>query len=65
MQFLRRCNADGQQSELMQIMNGLEVSSPIGDVLSEEGASKISGMTLIRLSVYKTERFPPQMIFCK
>lgn len=25
-------------SELMQIMNGLEVSSPIGDVLSEEGA---------------------------
>lgn len=30
-------------SELMQIMNGLEVSSPIGDVLSEEGAfSKIS-----------------------
>ena len=31
-------------SELMQIMTGLEVSSPIGDVLSEEGAfSKISG----------------------
>lgn len=30
-------------SELMQIMNGLEVSGPIGDVLSEEGAfSKIS-----------------------
>lgn len=30
-------------SELMQIMSGLEVSSPIGDVLSEEGAfSKIS-----------------------
>ena len=30
-------------SELMQIMNGLEVSSPIDDVLSEEGAfSKIS-----------------------
>lgn len=30
-------------SELMQIMNGLEVSSPIGDVLSEEGAfSKIA-----------------------
>lgn len=30
-------------SELMQIMNGLEVSSPIGDVLSEEGAfNKIS-----------------------
>jgi flagellar hook-length control protein FliK len=30
-------------SELMQIMTGLEVSSPIGDVLSEEGAfSKIS-----------------------
>ena len=30
-------------SELMQIMNGLELSSPIGDVLSEEGAfSKIS-----------------------
>lgn len=30
-------------SELMQIMNGLEVSEPIGDVLSEEGAfSKIS-----------------------
>lgn len=30
-------------SELMQIMNGLEVSSPIGDVLSEEGAfSKVS-----------------------
>ena len=25
-------------SELMQIMNGLEVSSPIGDMLSEEGA---------------------------
>lgn len=25
-------------SELMQIMNGLEISSPIGDVLSEEGA---------------------------
>lgn len=25
-------------SELMQIMNGLEVSSPIGDVLTEEGA---------------------------
>lgn len=38
--------ADAMQtdnSELMQIMNGLEVSSPIGDVLSEEGAfSKIS-----------------------
>lgn len=30
-------------SKLMQIMNGLEVSSPIGDMLSEEGAfSKIS-----------------------
>lgn len=30
-------------SELMQIMNGLEVSSPIGDVLSEEGTfSKIA-----------------------
>lgn len=30
-------------SELMQIMTGLEVSSPIGDVLSEEGAfSKVS-----------------------
>lgn len=30
-------------SELMQIMTGLEVSSPIGDVLSEEGAlSKIA-----------------------
>lgn len=30
-------------SELMQIMNGLEVSNPIGDVLSEEGAfSKVS-----------------------
>lgn len=30
-------------SELMQIMTGLEVSSPIGDVLSEEGAfNKIS-----------------------
>lgn len=30
-------------SELMQIMNGLEVSNPIGDVLSEEGAfSKIA-----------------------
>lgn len=30
-------------SELMQIMNGLEVSSPLGDVLSEEGAlSKIA-----------------------
>ena len=30
-------------SELMQIMNGLEVSSPIGDVLSEEGTfSKVS-----------------------
>lgn len=38
--------ADAMQtdnSELMQIMNGLEVSSPIGNVLSEEGAfSKIS-----------------------
>lgn len=38
--------ADAMQtdnSELMQIMNGLEVSSPIGDALSEEGAfSKIS-----------------------
>lgn len=38
--------ADAMQtdnSELMQIMNGLEVSSPIGDVLSEESAfSKIS-----------------------
>lgn len=38
--------ADAMQtdnSELMQIMNGLEVSSPIGDVLSEEGAfNKIS-----------------------
>lgn len=33
--------ADAMQtdnSELMQIMNGLEVSSPIGDALSEEGA---------------------------
>ena len=38
--------ADAMQtdnSELMQIMNGLEVSDPIGDVLSEEGAfSKIA-----------------------
>ncbi len=38
--------ADAMQtdnSELMQIMNGLEVSGPIGDVLSEEGAfSKVS-----------------------
>lgn len=38
--------ADAMQtdnSELMQIMNGIEVSGPIGDVLSEEGAfSKIS-----------------------
>lgn len=38
--------ADAMQtdnSELMQIMNGLEVSSPLGDVLSEEGAlSKIA-----------------------
>ena len=38
--------ADAMQtdnSELMQIMNGLEVSSPIGDVLSEESAfSKVS-----------------------
>lgn len=38
--------ADAMQtdnSELMQIMNGLEVSSPIGDVLSDEGAfSKVS-----------------------
>ena len=56
--------ADAMQtdnSELMQIMNGIEVSDPIGDVLSEEGAfSKVSaGMMLIRLSVYKTERFPP------
>lgn len=38
--------ADAMQtdnSELMQIMSGLEVSSPIGDVLSEEGAfSKIA-----------------------
>lgn len=38
--------ADAMQtdnSELMQIMNGLEVSNPIGDVLSEEGAfSKIA-----------------------
>lgn len=38
--------ADAMQtdnSELMQIMTGLEVSSPIGDVLSEEGAfSKVS-----------------------
>lgn len=38
--------ADAMQtdnSELMQIMNGIEVSDPIGDVLSEEGAfSKIS-----------------------
>lgn len=38
--------ADAMQtdnSELIQIMNGLEVSSPIGDVLSEEGAfSKIA-----------------------
>lgn len=38
--------ADAMQtdnSELMQIMNGLEVSNPIGDVLSEEGAfSKVS-----------------------
>lgn len=32
-------------SELMQIMTGLEVSSPIGDVLSEEGAfSKVSAV---------------------
>ena len=38
--------ADAMQtdnSELMQIMTGLEVSNPIGDVLSEEGAfSKVS-----------------------
>lgn len=38
--------ADAMQtdnSELMQIMNGIEVSDPIGDVLSEEGAfSKVS-----------------------
>lgn len=38
--------ADAMQtdnSELMQIMTGLEVSSPIGDILSEEGAfSKIA-----------------------
>lgn len=38
--------ADAMQtdnSELMQIMSGLEVSSPLGDVLSEEGAlSKIA-----------------------
>lgn len=38
--------ADAMQtdnSELMQIMNGLEVSNPIGDVLSDEGAfSKIA-----------------------
>lgn len=38
--------ADAMQtdnSELMQIMNGIEVSGPIGDVLSEEGAfSKVS-----------------------
>lgn len=38
--------ADAMQtdnSELMQIMNGIEVSGPIGDVLSEEGTfSKIS-----------------------
>lgn len=38
--------ADAMQtdnSELMQIMNGIEVSDPIGDVLSEEGTfSKIS-----------------------
>lgn len=38
--------ADAMQtdnSELMQIMNGLEISSPISDVLSEEGAfSKVS-----------------------
>lgn len=38
--------ADAMQtdnSELMQIMNGLEVSSPIGDVLSDEGAfTKVS-----------------------
>lgn len=38
--------ADAMQtdnSELMQIMTGLEISSPIGDVLSEEGAfSKVS-----------------------
>ena len=38
--------ADAMQtdnSELMQIMNGIEVSDPIGDVLSEEGTfSKVS-----------------------
>lgn len=38
--------ADAMQtdnSELMQIMNGIEVSDPIGDVLSEEGSfSKVS-----------------------
>lgn len=42
MQFYADAMQTGN-SELMQIMNGLEVSSPIGDVLSEEGAfSKIS-----------------------
>ena len=42
MQFYADAMQTGN-SELMQIMNGLEVSSPIGDVLSEEGAlSKVS-----------------------
>lgn len=42
MQFYADAMQTGN-SELMQIMNGLEVSNPIGDVLSEEGAfSKIS-----------------------
>lgn len=37
MQFYADAMQTGN-SELMQIMNGLEVSNPIGDVLSEEGA---------------------------
>lgn len=42
MQFYADAMQTGN-SELMQIMNGLEVSSPIGDVLSEEGTfSKIA-----------------------
>lgn len=42
MQFYADAMQTGN-SELMQIMNGLEVSNPIGDVLSEEGAfSKIA-----------------------
>lgn len=42
MQFYADAMQTGN-SELMQIMTGLDVSSPIGDVLSEEGAlSKVS-----------------------